>query len=195
MKVAVFFYQPFSRVSGTPVHDLYGRYNLGGLMFIEETRVQAFMTRQGGVYASHEWEGQVQGAIQDGSTDFLMLCVDEEEGRKLLATCEACAAVKKPFNLKDLLLLYLPFFEPEDLAFDEAPTLHNAQAVILILRVSLRRDNRLLEGLEGLNSRQTMLQTLYEQILPFTVSITWGGILALVKWPVPVRSPDKLPSH
>jgi hypothetical protein len=195
MKVAVFFYQPDERRSGTLVHELYGRYHLGGLMFIQETRVQAFMTRQGEVYASHEWEGHVQGVMQDGSTDFLMLCVDEEEGRQLLATCEACAAVKKPFNLKDLLLLYLPFYEPEDLAFDEAPTLHNAQAVILILRVCLRRDNRLLEGLEGLNSRQTMLQDLYNGILPFTVSITWGGILALVKRAVPERSPDKLPLH
>jgi hypothetical protein len=195
MKAALFFFQPLGRRYGTPLHDLYGRYNVGGFMFIHDTTIQAFMTRQGEVFTRYEWAGQGGEPMREGTMDILMLSVDEQEQARLLATCEACAEVKKPFNLQDLLLLYLPFYEVEELAFDTAPTLHNAQAVILILRECLRMDNRLREGLEGLHSRQTVLETLFDRLVPLTVPMTWAAIQGLVKWGVPVLPSDPRPTH
>lgn len=197
MKVALFFVQPEGRGPETPVHFLYGKYHVCGFMFIHATRVEAFCTWAGHEYTRFDWDRASHGGrfVAANHIDFMILSVDEDEGVKLMKTCEACERVKKPFNLRDLLLMYAPFREVEELAVDHAPTLNNTQAVIVMLRACLRTDNRLMEGLEGLHSRQTLMETLYNRLLPFALPVTWANITGLVQWPVEERQPDSKAMH
>jgi len=112
-----------------------------------------------------------------------LLSVDGEETHKLLSSCQACAQTKKAFNLHDLLLIHVPFREPKEIPLFEATTLHNTQAVILILRECLNPDNRLRQGLEGLHSRQTYTETMYERLRPYTLPVLWTVLIDLVRWP------------
>ncbi len=82
-------------------------------------------------------------AVGLAASDLLLLSVDEEEQRKLKSTCEACVAARKPFNLKDVMLMYVPFVSPEEISVFEAETLNNTQAVVLILRECLNPTNPL----------------------------------------------------
>ncbi len=43
----------------------------------------------------------------DVADDFLLLSLDDDEKRRLKVTCEACATIKKPLNLRDVLLMYV----------------------------------------------------------------------------------------
>lgn len=181
MKVALFFLQPEGRSPDGVVHAMYGRFNLGGFMFIDLTDINIFMTMQGSTYGKFRWKG---GSILHGAYECLMISVDEEEKYRILATCEACVKVKKPFNLRDLVLMHIPFREVEDLSIDQAPTLNNAQAMILILRECLNPDNRLREGIDGLHSRQTLLEELFNRVRPLAVPVTAANIAALVCWEV-----------
>jgi hypothetical protein len=184
MKVGVFFaYREDSSFTGI-VSSLYGKFNLGGFIFIHEAAVDVFMTRQGEHFFRFT---HVRKPCLNLTYECMLLSVDEEEQRRMLSTCEACMQVKKPFNLQDILLLHAPFRDLEDLPIDKAPTLNNAQAVILILRECLRTDNRLREAVEGLHSRQTLLEDLFERLRPLTVPISWTSIFGLVRWEVGER--------
>ena len=186
MKVVLFFFNPECRGRETVAYGMYGRYNIGGFMFVHEDRVESFFTRLGETYSKQEIGRR--GVLMHGETDFLLLSVDDEEKGRMLATCEACVTVRKPFNFKDVLLMYVPFREVQDLSIVQAPTLNNTQAMILILRECLNPDNRLREGIEGLHSRQTFLEDLYHRLLPLTVPVSWANISALVKWSVEDRA-------
>lgn len=184
MKVALFFLNPTGRTPETLICGMYGRYNIGGFVFVHDTRIEAFMTREGESFSRVEWGAQRPNGGMLGEMHFLLLCVDDGEKHRLLATCEACVKVRKPYNLKDVLLIHVPFREVEDLPIDRAPTLNNTQSLILILRECLNPDNRLREGIEGLHSRQTFLEELYNRLLPLAVSVTWANLCALVGWGV-----------
>lgn len=145
-------------------------------MFFDQGSVFCYMTSQGETYRRVLPD---LDCLAKESFECLLLSLDEEETSKILGTCEACVQVKKPFNLSDILLLYVPFREVEDLPIDKAPTLNNAQAIILILRECLRLDNPLRQAIEGLNSRQTLLEDLFRQLQPFCVAITTANMRAL----------------
>lgn len=161
------------------MHTMYGRFNLGGFLFIDHAEIFMFATMQGSTFGKFQWKG---GPLLDGACEYLMISVDEEERHRILTTCDACVEVKKPFNLKDMLLMHVPFREVEDVPIDQVSTLNNAQAIILILRECLNPCNRLREGLEGLHSRQTLLEELFNRLQPFAVPVTAANITALVRW-------------
>lgn len=186
MKVVLFFFNEDGRSPESMRCVMYGRYNIGGFMLVYDERVEMFCTRVGGVFTQQRVSKQ--GPTASGQMDFLLLSVDDEEKHRIEATCKACVTVQKPFNLRDLLLIHIPFREVEELSIDTTPTLNNTQAMILILRECLNPDNRLREGLEGLHSRQTFMEDLYSRLLPFTVPIAWSNLSMLVKWEVGDRS-------
>ncbi len=193
MQVALFFFSPQDRPKDSLGYLMFGRYNIGGFMFAHDTRVEAFLTKMGESFSRYEWKARGPDIGMYGEMDFLMISANDEEKRRILATCEACVKVKKPFNLKDVLLMHVPFREVEDLPIDKAPTLNNIQALILILRECLDPDNRLREGIEGLHSRQTFLEDLYNRLLPLAIPVSWANVSALVKWDVvgdSARNPD-----
>lgn len=182
MKVILFFFSPQDRPKESLGYLMYGRYNIGGFAFAHDTRVEAFLTKVGETFSRYEWNARGPAIGEFGEMDFLMVSVDDEEKSRMLATCEACVKVKKPFNLRDTLLIHVPFREVEDLPIDKAPTLNNTQALILILRECLNPDNRLREGIEGLHSRQTFLEDVYNRLLPLAIPVSWANVSALVKW-------------
>ena len=106
-----------------------------------------------------------------------MLSVDEEEARKFRATCEACAVTHKQFNLQDILLMLMPFRDPAEISIVDAKTLNNTQAIILILRECLNLDNPLRLGLEGLHSRMTFMNNLYDNLAPYALPVLWSNLV------------------
>ena len=99
--------------------------------------------------------------------DILQLPVSDDEAGRLLSTCRACVQAKKRYNYRDVLLYNVPFRSPEDRSIFEAPTLHDAQAVILMLRECLDKANPLLDAVLSLNSRTTMPSTLFTSVEPY----------------------------
>jgi hypothetical protein len=178
MKVALFFLPRLDSSLGL-MSSLYGRFNLGGFLFIHDTMLESFWTISGSVFSRFICK---TSPIWREKYEFLLLSVDEDEQQRLLATCLACAQVRKPFNLQDILLLHAPFREVVDLPIDQAPTLNNAQAMVLILRECLRTDNRLRECVDGLHSRQVVLEDLFKGLHPLSVPVCWANLSSLVRW-------------
>jgi hypothetical protein len=167
------------------VSTFYGEYNIGGFAFVCDTEITAFWTMRGQLYTSYTCSGNqksLPAPWRDKEVDILLLSVDEQEQDKLLKTCTACVQSKKAFNLRDLLLLFVPFREVQDTSVFEAPTLNNPQAIILVLRECLNAENPLRSGLDGLHSRQTVLDTLYSSLRPYTLPVCWQALVNLVKW-------------
>lgn len=179
-------------------HMLYGRYSQTGFVVIQKQhqqqhqaqtkekqqahhrqndqftrgrndRIRMFGTSMGGVFREYQNTADV---VPDHGVDLLEISglqLDEKE--RILRTCEACCAAKIPFNLKDLLLMHVPMREVVDTPLWDARTLNNCQAVILILRECLAGTEHPLikEGVLGsLHSRQTLVETLYDRVQPYT---------------------------
>lgn len=185
MGVVIFFGREVDKVAFHPIPDmLYGKFSEGGFLFVSETQIELFFTLQGGEFGKHVYpkDGKCEVWNTDKfALDFLLLSVDAEESRKIYSTCEACAKVHKPYNLRDMLLIHIPFRQPDELSVIDAPTLNNAQAIILILRECLNSDNSLRHGLEGLNSRQTLLSTLNDRLSPHALPVVWDSLVNLLK--------------
>jgi hypothetical protein len=179
MKVGLFFLHNFDYPADSIQHAMYGRYEECGLLFVGEREIEVFMTEQGGEYhkvgfTKKKWWNPL-------NLDFLMLSVDEEEQLKLKNTCEACVAAHRPYNLKDVLLMQLPFFNPPESTIFEVEKINNTQAVILILRECLNPSNTLRLGLEGLHSRQTFASTLYERLSPHALPALLSGLMGQLR--------------
>ena len=179
MKTVIFFGCELGKNEGSLHYLMYGKYTTGGILFVGDTKIEAFFTSQNDEYRSHVFTREKNGN-QEKAEDFLLLSIDEEETRKMRATCEACVKAHKPFNLSDMLLIHIPFREPEEISVFAAQTLNSTQAVILILRECLNRDNPLLKGLEGLKSRQTFMDVLYDRLKPYTLPVSWTSLINLL---------------
>ena len=106
----------------------------------------------------------LQGFMKDYDTLKLNLSADERE--RLLKTCKACVVAKKRYNYRDVLLYNVPFRDPVELSLFQTETLHDTQAVILILRECLNAGNPLVKVLSSIHSRTTMPSLLYETLFP-----------------------------
>ena len=162
MKVTVFFQYYLSGKD----HVVFGKYKECGFIFEEGVELQAFFTLPNHTYHKTEFSmGLVSKWKEEGLTlDCLLLDLDMEEMRKVRATCEACAQSVKPFNLYDVVMMLVPFWVPEEIPLYEAKTLNNTQALILILRECLNEENPLRKALEGMNSRKTCLNSVFERL-------------------------------
>lgn len=181
MKVGLFF----SRHTNALTVLMYGTYSECGILFFDDTVIEAFYSIPDHVYSrrviSRDENWNKFWNNNGLEVDFLLLSVDAEEIRRLRATCEACVKVKKPFNMRDVLLIHVPFREPEEFSVTAAPSLNNTQAVILILRECLNQENSIQKCLEGLNSRQTYMDTLYNRLAPYTLSVFWCNLINFLK--------------
>ena len=128
--------------------------------FFEETHLNSLIPRDNSIIAKLGTE-----------TDILELVVSEGECDRLLQTCRACVTAKKRYNFRDILLYNVPFREPMELSLFKTETLHDTQAVILVLRECLDATNPLLRALNTVHSRTTMPSLLFETIFPHTVRV------------------------
>jgi hypothetical protein len=182
MIVALFFYQPFGRTEYTWVHGMYGKYNIAGFVFVQDTFIEAFYTSLGGAYRRAVWTRRGESMLPNGESDFVILSLDDSEKKLIRDTCLACARVSKPFNLLDLLLIHLPYNPPDNFTIFTTPTLNNAQAIILILRQCLTTDNVLSKEMDALHSRKTFLEDLFVRIGVYTLPVTWSNLIDFVAW-------------
>jgi hypothetical protein len=163
MRTLLFFQREHAR---PPLKQLmFGVYKGCGLMLLEHAdSAEMFRTEAGKTY---NWLPRYDRDL----TDFLLLPVDEEASQQVARTCRALCQAKVPFNLKDLLLLHVPFREVPDTPLFECATLHNVQAIILVLRECLPQDHALQTVLRGLHSRQTLAEDLYNGLLPLSQGV------------------------
>ena len=181
MKVVLFFLREHVRTSDTFEYMMYGKYEEGGLIFVSDTAIEGFYTVPDAEYSRHvltHGRGWNSAKVAD---DFLLLSLDEEEKRRLKATCEACATVKKPFNMRDVLLMYVPFVDLKELSIAEAPTLNNTQAIILLFRECLNADNPLRKSVGVLHSRQTLLEAVYDRVAPHALPVLWSNLVGQLR--------------
>jgi hypothetical protein len=188
MKVILFFWREETRTPESLRYMMFGRYGEGGFLFVMDNMMEGFWTRKGQTYRRYYWVNRTDRMWGSCEADLLLLSLDDEEKHRLWTTCDACAQANKPFNLVDILLIHVPFRDAPDRSVIDAPTLNNAQAIILILRECLRSDSALRNGIQGLNSRQTFMEDLYERIRPHALPILWVSLNNLVNWPVDVVS-------
>jgi hypothetical protein len=182
MKVVLFFSNEHNRGPETVRHVMYGMYSEAGFLFVHDTYLECFWTSAGKTYRRKVWSVETISMWEESDTDFLLLSVNEEEKQKLWATCDACVQARKPFNLIDLLLMYVPFREVEDLPVVSAPTLNNAQAIIVILRECLDANNSLRQAMADLNSRETFIENLYNRLRPYSLPVFWASLTAVVNF-------------
>jgi hypothetical protein len=185
MKVLLYFLRPKGREPESPRFILYGKYSSTGFIFINNDEIVSFgnthrIPFSKTVYKSKPSSSSIKEI--DETYDFLLLPVDDDEMAQILSTCSALVTVKKPFNLIDLLLIHMPFRDIPELSVTEAPSLNNPQAVITILRECLNPENTLRNGLDGLHSRQTFIETIYERVRPYTLPVVWSSLVGLVQW-------------
>jgi hypothetical protein len=173
MKTVIFFSNNRDITEDTIPYIMYGKYSHCGFIFIHDAGIEAFYTSPANVYRQFKDRSWNDDAF---TFDFLLLSVDDEETRKLRSTCEACAKAKKPYNLLDVLLFHAPFRDPREISVFDAPTLNNTQAIITILRECLNRDNPLLQCLDGLHSRLTYMEVLYDRLTPHTLPVLWSNL-------------------
>ena len=152
---------------------LYGRFSQVGFAITQEGGDTAlFVTNAGHAYCK-TYTGALTREHRDAMT-LLRLSVTQPEAEKIHETCEACVKARIPFNLADLLLMYMPLRDTRDVPLFEAEKLNNAQAVILILRECLDPDHHLRGAVEGLHSRQTFVEALYDRIRPYATPVGVG---------------------
>jgi hypothetical protein len=183
MRVVLGFLNERGRTPETIRYAMYGKYSMCTLIFVGEAEIECFYSVPGGVFSKYVI---TKGYNQtDFEADFLLLSLDEEEKRLLRLTCETCALVKKPYNLRDVLMLYAPFSglfaDQRELGIDEAPVLNNSQAVILFLRECLNCDNPLRRALDGLHSRQTFICALHERLASHALPVEWSSLVGQLR--------------
>ena len=161
---------------------MFGRYGGAGFMFVFKTRTELYSTCSGCVFTKQvlPHTSALTHTPNTSDLDSLILSVTPDEARKIHASCVACAACRKPFNLKDLLLIHthhvLLIDPPAEIPLYTAVTLNNAQAIILILKECLDpATNPLMDPsksrLPTLHSRRTYVETIYDAVRPFAAPV------------------------
>ena len=148
---------------------IYGRYSTVGFAFSEENKLTLYGTRQGRCFSRFQNRADLFHNVE-GKLDLLLPDVDAQTIDVIYRTCEALVEAKVPFSTQDFLLMSLQFNGPERPLF-ECRTLHDSQAVILVLRECLPKDHELLGVLTAFNSRQTYPETLYDRIALYCIPV------------------------
>ena len=172
MKVALSFLCEEDRRPETIRYMMYGRFSEVCFVFIEKGKeITVFGTSVHNRYRHIKLNMKAGGHFE-----FLLLPVNDEESDKLYATCDACSKAVKPFNLADILQMHVPFREPVEIPLFDTATLNNTQAVILILRECLEPGNVLRCGIDGLHSRLTFTETLFDRLRPYTLPVLYANL-------------------
>jgi hypothetical protein len=172
MKVVLFFMCEEGRRPETIRYMMYGRFSEVGFMFVEKGKEMAVF----GTTVHNRYRRFSLNMKAGAHFEFLLLPVNDEESTKLYATCDACSKAVKPFNLADLLQILVPFREPDEIPLFDTITLNNTQAVILILRECLEPGNVLRCGIDGLHSRLTFTETLFDRLRPYTLPVLYANL-------------------
>ena len=108
--------------------------------------------------------------FRQNDLEFVHIQASSAEIKHLTDICHACCNHKRTYNYYDKIFsLLTPVFSPlaDNADIYNAPYLHNAQAILLILRAGLDPENNkdLLTKLNELNSREVYSTQLYRTIV------------------------------
>jgi hypothetical protein len=110
-------------------------------------------------------KGPEEYRFDDASYDFLHVPADLEECRRVMDTCDACVAVRMPYNGNDMLLSCVPMRSPDEIDIYHCKSLYCAQAMVLILRACLNARHPLQLVLASVNSRTVTPTELYTRLV------------------------------
>lgn len=114
-------------------------------------RSTAYAASPGGVFSCLD---PTDLGLTDEHYTFLALPTTLSEDDMVMRTCDACSQSYIPYNRWDTALTtLLPARWTSEVDLFHAPTLHAAQAVVLILRECLDQGSPILRALQGVNSR------------------------------------------
>ena len=107
-------------------------------------------------------------AFSDQTHDYLNIDVSEDELYLISKTCEACANCKIPYNTSDMVFSILPMRHPSESTISTCTSLFCSQAMVLILRSCLTKENLLFDHISSLelNSRTVTPTQLYTALKP-----------------------------
>lgn len=162
------FYVAFTKCPDTWTGDVFGPHTKGSLMVVLDTGHGVFFTASivTGYFEELKLSLTPASLVEfNASYDLLRLVVTSEEGDRILRTCRGCVLSRKRFNLRDLILKYVPFREPVELPLFETHSLNDTQSVILILRECLDLDNPVSVLVRGLHSRLASASSLFDTLL------------------------------
>jgi hypothetical protein len=141
-------------------------------------RSMAFSVSPGGVFSGMEPD---QLDLTDDHYEFLALPTSPQEDDMILRTCEACSQSHIPYNAWDTALsTLLPARWARDVDLFHAPSLHAAQAVILILRECLDPASPVLETLQGVCSRSTNAIQLARRLRKASSSVNQPSVWKMI---------------
>jgi hypothetical protein len=109
--------------------------------------------------------------------DFLLLPVTPEELFRISKACEACVESKIPYNTTDMILCTMPLRNPTERDLYASKSLFCSQAIVLLLRSCLDRENKLQDTLAFVNSRTVTPTHLYETLKPFCTRRTKAQVM------------------
>lgn len=170
MKLYFYFLCEDWRTNWNLRHIVYGRYSKVGFAFMVDGKLSMFGTNQSSTFS-------ILTSTEGCTVDFLYPDIDEETTEKIFRTCDACVQSKIPFNLADLLLMFAPLPAPEEIPLFECKTLNNVQAFLLILRECLPLTHKLYQAMHGLNSRQCLVDSVYEVLSPCATTILYSQLM------------------
>lgn len=193
MKVLACFGKFLPNLSGTSdvfhaVAQFCGVYASAALVFTSCDGTGVLSVFDISVHSKTYEEGKLAADAPDLGVlfDFLDLGASPEEYSRLLTTCRACVAVRKPYNYRDVFLYNFPFREPVEKSLFDAPSLFDAQAVILILRECLARAHPLHSVVHGLHSRTTMATLLYENLSIHATPVSAHELASIARHTSPI---------
>jgi hypothetical protein len=167
-----------------PAAMVYGEFRFVDLLFVQPSRITKYFTRPRENYGRRLLFKDVMSNSENWTARrvFLELPVSEDEGERLLRTCETFASVETHYNLMDGLFYVIPMRVAKERTLFQTDELSDTQAVILMLRecLSSETSQSILNALKCLNSRQTMPETLYETLLPVTRRLTWMDLFRIL---------------
>lgn len=162
---------------------LFGQFEFVDLLFICDSQITLYLTRPHDVYTRVTLTKERMALTNNywnGQRAYLELSMSDDEGVKLLRTCDTFASVGLPYNFLDFMLSAVPLRSPDELPLFEARTLSDVQSVILMLRECLNSEHRVLVVLKDLNSRQTLVSHLFETLRPVMTQLIWEDVQKLL---------------
>lgn len=180
----------------TPRRLLFGRYSEAGFVFVFDSYLEIYGTRLSTGFHQQIVKKQIPGSSTEEAScrsipmDFLRLtCLSVDEIHRLRQTCQTCATVRYPYNLKGMLCMHMSrtarevdWLSEPDLGLERVTSLHNAQSLILILRESLERHHNPLmdpsiSRFPSLHSNQTFVESIYDAVRPFSTPVLWDAVV------------------
>lgn len=162
--------------------SLFGPFEFVDFLFVHDGKILLYLTRPHEKYSRVvlNKENMSRTTYWKEMHEYLEIALTEEEGLKLLRTCDVFANVAHPYNFLDFMLTIVPLRSPDEQPLFETKKMSDVQAVILMLRECLTPGHPVLVATADLNSKNTLVSHLFETLQPVTKQMNWRELLRIL---------------